>query len=74
MRKNVFITGINGFIGGNLAKGLLNKGANVFGLVRDQSFQTFLYFEEGKNDLKIVYLEVLHVNTYCLANLHFLKY
>ena len=34
--KNVFITGINGFIGGNLAKSLIDKGANVFGLLRNQ--------------------------------------
>ena len=34
--KNVFITGINGFIGGNLAKNLINHKANVFGLIRDE--------------------------------------
>jgi len=32
--KNVFITGISGFVGSHLAKHLLNKGANVFGLVK----------------------------------------
>ncbi|MCJ7653716.1 MAG: GDP-mannose 4,6-dehydratase [Dehalococcoidia bacterium] len=32
--KNVFITGISGFVGSHLAKHLLNEGANVFGLVR----------------------------------------
>jgi len=32
--KNVFITGISGFVGSNMAKHLLNEGANVFGLVR----------------------------------------
>lgn len=32
--KNVFITGITGFVGSHLAKHLLNEGANVFGLVR----------------------------------------
>lgn len=42
---NVFITGINGFIGGNLAKGLLSKGANVFGLTRNARKDAFLYFE-----------------------------
>ena len=29
--KNVFITGITGFVGSHLAKHLLNEGANVFG-------------------------------------------
>ena len=32
--KNVFITGISGFVGSNMAKHLLKEGANVFGLVR----------------------------------------
>ena len=43
--KNVFISGINGFIGGNLAKSLVEKGANVFGLMRNVKKDTFLYFE-----------------------------
>ena len=43
--KNVFITGINGFIGGNLAKCLSEKGANIFGLVRNPNKKTFLFFE-----------------------------
>jgi CDP-glucose 4,6-dehydratase len=52
--KNVFITGINGFIGGNLAKDLLIKGANVYGLIRNDSFQTFLYFEGLDKDIVII--------------------
>jgi len=52
--KNVFITGINGFIGGNLAKVLLNKGANVFGLIRNHSLQTFLYFEGLEKEIVII--------------------
>jgi GDPmannose 4,6-dehydratase len=32
--KNVLITGISGFVGSHMAKYLLSKGANVFGLVR----------------------------------------
>lgn len=43
--KNVFVTGVNGFIGGNLVKGLVDQGANVFGLVRNQSRDNFLAFE-----------------------------
>tara|TARA_B110000858_G_scaffold16367_1_gene16485 strand:+ start:1608 stop:2630 length:1023 start_codon:yes stop_codon:yes gene_type:complete len=43
--KNVFVTGINGFIGGNLSKLLLANGANVFGLIRDLNKDTFIYFE-----------------------------
>ena len=43
--KNVFITGINGFIGGNLAKDLVDRGANVFGLMRNSSRNSFLFVE-----------------------------
>jgi len=32
--KNIFITGVSGFVGSHMAKHLLNEGANVFGLVR----------------------------------------
>lgn len=53
--KNVLITGINGFIGGNLAKAMLNVGANVFGLIRNQSKDTFLFFE--KLDEKVTLIE-----------------
>ena len=43
--KNVFITGINGFIGGNLANKFVALGANVFGLIRNRNMRTFLYYE-----------------------------
>jgi len=35
--KNVFITGISGFVGSHLAKHLLKEGADVFGLVRKRA-------------------------------------
>lgn len=35
--KNVLITGLSGFVGSRMAKTLLNKGSNVFGLVRGRS-------------------------------------
>lgn len=53
--KNVFITGINGFIGGNLAKGLLERGAAVFGLMRNSSRNSLL-FSEGL-DTRITLIE-----------------
>ncbi len=43
--KNVFITGVNGFVGGNLAKALVALGANIFGLIRDKTWDSFLFFE-----------------------------
>ena len=52
--KNVFITGINGFIGGNLAKSLIDKGANVFGLLRNHRKDTFLYFEGISDKITLI--------------------
>jgi GDPmannose 4,6-dehydratase len=35
--KNILITGINGFVGAYLAEELINKGANVYGLIRKRA-------------------------------------
>lgn len=53
--KNVLITGINGFIGGNLAKMLIARGANVFGLIRNAKHDTLLFYE--KINEKVVLIE-----------------
>ena len=47
---NIFITGINGFIGSSLARYLLKKGYHVSGMVRKTSDLSFL------NDLKVTIL------------------
>lgn len=52
--KNVLITGINGFIGGNLSKSLLSKGANVVGLVRHYNKTSFMFYEKLDKKIKIV--------------------
>ncbi len=52
--KNVLITGINGFIGGNLAKALLENGASVFGLVRNAARDTFLYYEKLDDKITLI--------------------
>jgi CDP-glucose 4,6-dehydratase len=52
--KNILITGINGFIGGNLAKLLVDKGANVIGLMRNQKKGTLLYVDNIIDDITIV--------------------
>lgn len=44
--SNVLVTGINGFIGGNLAKALVARGANVFGLMRNIKHDTLLFYEK----------------------------
>jgi len=53
--KNVLVTGINGFIGGNLAKSLLAEGAHVFGLMRNLKQDTLLYVDGL--DKKVVLIE-----------------
>ena len=64
-RKNVFITGINGFIGGNLAKLLVQKGANVFGLIRNHSEKSFLYFEDIAKDTVNIMGDILDKELMC---------
>lgn len=44
--RKIFITGINGFVGANLAKSLAHKGASVYGLIRNYNPHSFLYFEK----------------------------
>ena len=44
--KSVFITGINGFIGGHLANELLRQGAKVCGLVRTPRPHSYLTIEK----------------------------
>jgi len=51
--KKVFITGINGFVGGNLCKRLLDFGAEVFGLIRSYNKNTYLYYEDLNKKIKI---------------------
>jgi len=53
--KNVLLTGVNGFIGGNLAKKLVEKGANVFGIIRNIKHDTLLFY--GKLNEKITLID-----------------
>lgn len=52
--RNVFVTGITGFLGSHLAKELVNRGANVVGLVRDSIPQSFIYEGKEIENIKIV--------------------
>jgi len=52
--KNVLITGINGFIGGNLCKSLLDQGANIIGLVRNYNQTSFLFYENLDAQITLV--------------------
>ncbi len=52
--KNILITGVNGFIGGNLAKALVNQGANVYGLIRNAKHDTLLFYEKLNEKITLV--------------------
>ena len=52
--KNVLITGINGFIGGNLAKRLVQKGATVYGVIRNIKSDSILFYEELNEKVVLV--------------------
>ena len=51
--KKVLITGINGFVGGNLCKFLLQKGADVHGLIRNVKKNSYIYYENIDNKITI---------------------
>lgn len=52
--KNVLITGVTGFIGGNLTKKIVEHGANVFGLVRNSNPKSFLFYEKIDKQIRIL--------------------
>jgi CDP-glucose 4,6-dehydratase len=53
--KKILITGINGFVGGNLAKSLIELGAEVFGLIRTSKYNTFLYYEGLDKNISLIH-------------------
>ncbi|MCL4457679.1 MAG: GDP-mannose 4,6-dehydratase [Nitrospirae bacterium] len=52
--KNVLITGINGFIGGNLAMACLRKGANITGIIRNIKKNTILFYGGMADKVNII--------------------
>mgnify|MGYP001405032862 CR=1 FL=1 len=56
--KNILITGINGFIGSNLAKYLLKNNANIFGLVRKIDKRTLLYHENLDKKINLIFGDI----------------
>ena len=53
--RNVFVTGITGFLGSHLARVLVARGANVVGLIRDRVPRSFLY--EDQTDRRVTLVE-----------------
>src|SRR3989344_8603959 len=59
MAKTVFVTGISGFVGGHLAKKLIEKGYNVVGLSRDFSTKKTLDMLGVGDKVTLVYGDIL---------------
>ena len=60
--KSVLITGINGFIGGNLSKHLSNLGANIIGITNNKIKNKFLEFEKLDKSIKISQINLQNYN------------
>ena len=56
--KNVFITGIAGFVGSNLAKDLVNSGANVIGLTKSKKINSLLFFEKIDKKVNLIFGDI----------------
>ena len=57
--KRVLITGINGFIGGNLAKTLVELGAKVTGISNNKTKNKFLIFEKLDSKVKMTHTDIV---------------
>ena len=58
----VFITGINGFVGGNVAKKLVELGADVYGLIRTNKYNSYLYYEKIDKKVSLIDGELSDLN------------
>ena len=61
-RKKILITGINGFVGGHIAKSLIELGAEVFGLIRTSKYNTFLYYESLDKNISLIHGDLCDFN------------
>jgi CDP-glucose 4,6-dehydratase len=52
--KKVLITGVNGFVGGNIAKKLVKLGAEVFGIVRTSKMNSYLCHENIDKKISLI--------------------
>jgi len=52
--RNVLITGINGFVGSNLAKILIKRKAKVYGLIRNLDKTSMLFFENLDKKITLI--------------------
>ena len=56
--KNIFITGVAGFVGSNLAKDFVKNGANVIGLTKNKKVDSLLYYENIDKKINLVFGDI----------------
>ena len=61
--KNVLITGINGFIGGNLSKHLDSLGAKIIGISNNQIKNKFLEYEKLTKKIQLCRINLKNFNS-----------
>jgi CDP-glucose 4,6-dehydratase len=61
--KTVLLTGVNGFIGGNLSKKLISLGANVIGIANKGVKNKFLEYEKIDKKIKFYKLDIKSYNS-----------
>lgn len=53
--KNIFISGVAGFVGSNLAKNLVQSGANVIGLTQNNKIESLLFYENIDKKINLLF-------------------
>ena len=69
--KNVFISGVAGFVGSNLSKSLVYNGANVIGLTQNKKKNSLLFYENIDKKINLIFGDI--TNKELLKSI-FLKY
>ena len=52
--KKVLITGVTGFVGGNLVNKLYNERASIFGILRNDNPSSYLYLEGYNEKIRLI--------------------
>lgn len=52
--KKVLVTGVTGFVGGNLVEKLYKEGASIFGLQRNENQSSYLYLEGYDKKIRLI--------------------
>ena len=60
--QNVLVTGVTGFVAGNLVKELDKIGSNIFGIVRNENPHCFLTFENLDKRIRIIKGDISNVD------------